>query len=249
MQEHRYPIIGAKGCHLLVLGGILTIFRFQGYFCNFIGFKGYFSHFLGFRDIWSFFIFRGYFGNFLGFGSILLLFQVLGIFWSFFRFRGYFDHFLGFGGISVIFFYVSGVFQSFFRFREYFSHFLSLGDILVIFEVSWIFWFFQWFWVFQSQMIYKNDIWVIIRYLVKTQLTLMLIGFNWVNTCGGQLILYVQIALERARLNIQSHMYRLHQKGLGPIPSPRIREYLRTTSKGRDENYTLKRGKEQLCRI
>ena len=35
----------------------------------------------------------------------------------------------------------------------------------------------------------------------------------------------------------------------GPIPSPRIREYPRTTSKGRDENYTLKRGKEYLCRI
>ena len=35
----------------------------------------------------------------------------------------------------------------------------------------------------------------------------------------------------------------------GPIPSPKIREYPRTTSKGRDENYTLKRGKEYLCRI
>ena len=29
----------------------------------------------------------------------------------------------------------------------------------------------------------------------------------------------------------------------GWVPSPRIREYPRTTSKGRDENYTLKRGK------
>ena len=35
----------------------------------------------------------------------------------------------------------------------------------------------------------------------------------------------------------------------GPIPSPKIREYLRTTSKERDENYTLKRGKQYLCRI
>ena len=34
-----------------------------------------------------------------------------------------------------------------------------------------------------------------------------------------------------------------------PIPSPRIREYPRTTSKGRDENYTPKKGKEYLCRI
>ena len=34
-----------------------------------------------------------------------------------------------------------------------------------------------------------------------------------------------------------------------PIPSPRIREYSRTTSKERDENYTLKRGKEYLYRI
>ena len=30
----------------------------------------------------------------------------------------------------------------------------------------------------------------------------------------------------------------------GPMPNPRIREYSRTTSKGRDENYTLKRGKK-----
>ena len=35
---------------------------------------------------------------------------------------------------------------------------------------------------------------------------------------------------------------------IGKIPSPRIREYPRTTSKGRDENYTLKRGKQYLCR-
>ena len=35
----------------------------------------------------------------------------------------------------------------------------------------------------------------------------------------------------------------------GPILSPRIREYPKTTSKGRDENYTLKRGKQYLCRI
>ena len=67
--------------------------------------------------------------------------------------------------------------------------------------------------------------------------------------CGGQLIPYVQIALKRTRPNIQSYMYILHSKGLGPIPSPRIREYSRTTSKGRDESYTPKRGKEYLCRI
>ena len=34
----------------------------------------------------------------------------------------------------------------------------------------------------------------------------------------------------------------------GPIPSPRIKEYPRTNSKGRSENYTLGRGKEYLCR-
>ena len=67
--------------------------------------------------------------------------------------------------------------------------------------------------------------------------------------CGGQLIPYVQIALEKAESNIQSHMYRLHKKGLGPISSPRIREYPRTTSKGRDESCTPKRGKECLWRI
>ena len=33
------------------------------------------------------------------------------------------------------------------------------------------------------------------------------------------------------------------------IPSPNIREYSRMTSKERDENYTLKRGKEYLYRI
>ena len=35
----------------------------------------------------------------------------------------------------------------------------------------------------------------------------------------------------------------------GPIPNPRIREYPKTTSKGRDKNYTLKRGKQYLCRV
>ena len=34
----------------------------------------------------------------------------------------------------------------------------------------------------------------------------------------------------------------------GPISSPRIREYPRTISKGRNENYTLGGGKEYLCR-
>ena len=49
--------------------------------------------------------------------------------------------------------------------------------------------------------------------------------------CGGQLIPYVQITLE---------------KGLGPISSPRIRKYPRTTSKRRDERWTSKRSKEYL---
>ena len=34
----------------------------------------------------------------------------------------------------------------------------------------------------------------------------------------------------------------------GLISSPRIREYPRTISKGRNENYTLGGGKEYLCR-
>ena len=63
---------------------------------------------------------------------------------------------------------------------------------------------------------------------------------------GGQLIPYVQIALERAGLNIQSHMYRLYKKGLSLISSLRIREYPKTISKGRDESCTPKRGKECL---
>ena len=32
------------------------------------------------------------------------------------------------------------------------------------------------------------------------------------------------------------------------IPSPRVRDYPRTTSKEINENYTLGRGKEYLCR-
>ena len=67
-----------------------------------------------------------------------------------------------------------------------------------------------------------------------------LVTFQKAN-CGGQLISNVQIALERARPNIQFHIYILYKKGLGPIPSPRIREYPRTTSKGRDESYTPKK--------
>ena len=67
--------------------------------------------------------------------------------------------------------------------------------------------------------------------------------------CGGQLIPCVQTALEEARPNIQSHMYSQHKKGPGPISSLRIREYPRTTSKGRDESYTPRRGKECLWRI
>ena len=63
---------------------------------------------------------------------------------------------------------------------------------------------------------------------------------------GGQLIPYVQIALERAGPNIQSHMYRLYKKGLSLISSLRIREYPKTISKGRDESCTPKRGKECL---
>ena len=64
--------------------------------------------------------------------------------------------------------------------------------------------------------------------------------------CGGQLIPCVQTALEEAGPNIQSYMYRLYKKGLGPISSPRIREYPRTTSKGRDKSYTPRRSKECL---
>ena len=60
------------------------------------------------------------------------------------------------------------------------------------------------------------------------------------------MIPYVQIAWEMARPNIQSHMYRLHKKRLGPISSSKIREYPRTISKGKDESCTPKRGKECL---
>ena len=54
---------------------------------------------------------------------------------------------------------------------------------------------------------------------------------------------------KKAGPNIQSHIYRLHKKRLGPISRLRIREYPRTTSKGRDESCTPKRSKECLWRI
>ena len=47
---------------------------------------------------------------------------------------------------------------------------------------------------------------------------------------------YVQTTLERAGPNTQ-------------FASPRIREYPRATSEGRNESYTLKRGKEYLCKM
>ena len=90
------------------------------------------------------------------------------------------------------------------------------------------------------------------EFLIHSVVYLISIYFHLVFSklyCGGQLIPYVQIALEKAEPNIQSHMYRLHKKGLGPISSPRIREYTRTTSKRRDESCTPKRGKECLWRI
>ena len=48
---------------LLGFGGILVIFRFQGYF----------GHFLGFGDILVIFRFLGYFDHFLGFKGILVI--------------------------------------------------------------------------------------------------------------------------------------------------------------------------------
>ena len=50
---------------------ILVIFRFRGYFGHFLGFGGYFGHFVGFG---------GVFWSFLG-GDILVIFWVLGVFW------------------------------------------------------------------------------------------------------------------------------------------------------------------------
>ena len=59
-----------------------------------------FGHLVGFGGILVIFRFRGYFGNFLVLGYILvILFLVSGVFPSFFRFRGYLCHFLVLGGI------------------------------------------------------------------------------------------------------------------------------------------------------
>ena len=44
-------------------------------------------------------------------------------------------------------------------------------------------------------------------------------------------------------------VFKLHWRRSGPISSLRIREYPRTTNKGRDESYTPRRGKECLWRI
>ena len=56
----------------------------------------------------------------------------------------------------------------------------------------------------------------------------------------------VQAALEEVRPNIWSHMYNLRKKGSGSISSPRIIEYLRTTSKRRDEG-TLRGEVKSAC--
>ena len=58
--------------------------------------------------------------------------------------------------------------------------------------------------------------------------------------CGGQLIPQVLLAWESTISMGKGWAY-------GPIPSPRIREHPRTTSEGRNENYTLGRGKGYIC--
>ena len=56
----------------------------------------------------------------------------------------------------------------------------------------------------------------------------------------------VQTTLEEARPNIQSHMYKRHKKGPGPISSLRVREYPRTTNKRRDK-ITLRGEVKRAC--
>ena len=69
----------------LVLGGILVIFRFWGYFGHLLGFGGILVIFWVSWVFWSFCLVLGIFWSF---------FWVLVVFWSFFKFQGYFSHFL-----------------------------------------------------------------------------------------------------------------------------------------------------------
>ena len=62
----------------------------------------------------------------------------------------------------------------------------------------------------------------------------------------GPIVPYVQTALEEARPNIYSHMYKQRKKGPGPISNLREREYPRTTNKRKDK-ITLRGEVKSAC--
>ena len=64
--------------------------------------------------------------------------------------------------------------------------------------------------------------------------------------CGGQLNPVFKTALEEARPNIQSHMYKQRKEGPGPISSLRVKEYPRTTNK-RIDKITLRGKVKSAC--
>ena len=112
-----------------------------------------------------------------------------------------------------------------FMFRGYFGHFLGLEGILVIFEFWGLFWFFYLFIFF---ILGFGDILNILEV--------------W-----EPIVPCAHTALEEARPNIYSHIYKLRKKGLGPISNLRVREYPRTISKRRDK-ITLRGEVKSACK-
>jgi len=62
----------------------------------------------------------------------------------------------------------------------------------------------------------------------------------------GPIVSGIQAALEEARPNIWSHMYKLCKKGPGPMSNLRVREYPRTINKRRDR--IIRRGEVKNAR-
>ena len=79
-----YKFLGYFGNFLLFQEVFLSFLGFKRYLCHFIDLGGYFGLFL---------LVQGYFDQFLSFRGILINFQVSRVFQSFFKFQGYFGNF------------------------------------------------------------------------------------------------------------------------------------------------------------
>ena len=70
----------------------------------------------------------------------------------------------------------------------------------------------------------------------KCSFQCLLLIYIYIYVCvWGPIVPCVQTALEEARPNIQSHIYKLRKKWPGSISNLRVREYPRTTNKRRDK--------------